>query len=158
MPSVSKKQRRFMAAAAKNPKFARRAGIDQNVAKEYHSADKRAKRFQTGGLAQALRPQMPHSRTMGPTRGGGIPGRVPNGLMNTVGRRMKGSENTLVRPGGALGQFAKGGKVREMTKWIKEHGGEKSEYEALKRKLREMGSRDPEGQIRELLKTRRKSR
>ena len=39
MPSHSKKQERFMAAAAHNPDFARRAGIPQGVAKEYFRAD-----------------------------------------------------------------------------------------------------------------------
>lgn len=47
MPSKTPKQRRFMAAAANNPDFARRAGIPQSVAKEYHAADKKAE----GGLA-----------------------------------------------------------------------------------------------------------
>lgn len=40
MPSKSKKQKKFMAAAAHNPKFAKKAGIPQSVAKEFHSADK----------------------------------------------------------------------------------------------------------------------
>jgi hypothetical protein len=41
MPSTSKRQRKFMAAAANNPKFAAKAGIPTSVAKEFHSADKR---------------------------------------------------------------------------------------------------------------------
>ncbi len=49
MPSKSKKQRRFMAAAANNPDFAKRAGIPQSVAREYHEADKA--RMYEGGLA-----------------------------------------------------------------------------------------------------------
>ena len=40
MPSTSDKQRRFMAAAAHNPSFAKEAGIKQSVAKEFNSADK----------------------------------------------------------------------------------------------------------------------
>jgi hypothetical protein len=40
MPSKSKKQKRFMAAAANNPQFAKEAGIPQSVAKEFHAADK----------------------------------------------------------------------------------------------------------------------
>ena len=39
MPSKSKKQRRFMAAAAHNPQFAKKAGIKQSVAKEFNAAD-----------------------------------------------------------------------------------------------------------------------
>ena len=39
MPSKSEKQRRFMAAAAHNAKFARAVGIPQKVAKEFNRAD-----------------------------------------------------------------------------------------------------------------------
>jgi hypothetical protein len=39
MPSVSQKQARFMAAAAHNPDFAKKAGIPQSVAVEFHQAD-----------------------------------------------------------------------------------------------------------------------
>ena len=40
MPSKSPKQKRFMSAAAHNPRFAKKAGIPQRVAKEYHEADR----------------------------------------------------------------------------------------------------------------------
>ena len=49
MPSTSNKQRLFMAAAAHDPKFAKRAGIPQSVAKEFNQADKGKK------LAAAMR-------------------------------------------------------------------------------------------------------
>lgn len=39
MPSTSKKQARFMAAAAHDAGFASRAGISQKVAKEFNAAD-----------------------------------------------------------------------------------------------------------------------
>jgi hypothetical protein len=48
MPSTSKKQRNFMAAAAHNPAFAKKVGISQKVAKEFNTADK-GKKFGTGG-------------------------------------------------------------------------------------------------------------
>ena len=41
MPSTSKKQARFMAAAAHDPKFAGKAGVPPSVAKEFNQADKR---------------------------------------------------------------------------------------------------------------------
>ena len=44
MPSTSDKQKKFMNAAAHNPEFAKKAGIPQSVAKEFHAADK-AKEF-----------------------------------------------------------------------------------------------------------------
>ena len=39
MPSVSKAQKRFMAAAAHDPAFAKKAGISQSVAKDFNKAD-----------------------------------------------------------------------------------------------------------------------
>ena len=39
MPSTSKRQRNFMAAAANNPGFAKKAGVPSSVAKEFHNAD-----------------------------------------------------------------------------------------------------------------------
>ncbi len=44
MPSTSKRQRKFMAAAANNPGFAKKAKIPQSVAKDFHDADKRKKK------------------------------------------------------------------------------------------------------------------
>ena len=40
MPSTSKAQRRFMQAAAHDPAFAKKAGIDPKVAKDFNEADK----------------------------------------------------------------------------------------------------------------------
>ncbi len=40
MPSRTKKQARFMQAAAHNPKFAKEAGVSQKVAREFANADK----------------------------------------------------------------------------------------------------------------------
>jgi hypothetical protein len=40
MPSHSDKQRRLMAAAAHDPKFAKKVGVPVAVAKEYNAADK----------------------------------------------------------------------------------------------------------------------
>jgi hypothetical protein len=48
MPSSSKKQHNFMAAVANNPAFAKKAGIPQNVGKEFVTADK-GKTFKEGG-------------------------------------------------------------------------------------------------------------
>lgn len=44
VPSVSPKQKRFMAAAAHNPEFAAKAGISQTVAREFNRADQRKAR------------------------------------------------------------------------------------------------------------------
>lgn len=39
MPSVSEKQRKLMAAASHDPKFAKKVGIPEAVAKEFNNAD-----------------------------------------------------------------------------------------------------------------------
>ena len=39
MPSKSPAQARLMAAAAHNPKFAKKAGVPRSVAKEFNKAD-----------------------------------------------------------------------------------------------------------------------
>ncbi len=43
MPSISPKQRKFMAAAAHNADFAKAANIPQSVAQEFYAADKKKK-------------------------------------------------------------------------------------------------------------------
>lgn len=59
MPSRSPEQRRFMAAASHDSKFARKANIPQSVAKEFHEADEtpelEAKSHSRKFLAKALR-------------------------------------------------------------------------------------------------------
>lgn len=40
MPSVSEKQKKFMAAVAHSPEFAKKVGVPQSVDKEYNDADK----------------------------------------------------------------------------------------------------------------------
>ena len=42
MPSTSDKQKKFMAAAAHNRAFAKKADIPQSVAKKFVAADKKA--------------------------------------------------------------------------------------------------------------------
>ena len=49
MPSKTKKQAKFMAAVANNPKFAKKAGVPQSVGKEFAKADK-GKKFKEGGM------------------------------------------------------------------------------------------------------------
>jgi hypothetical protein len=52
MPSTSPKQARFMAAAAHNNAFARKAGIPQSTAREFNQADAKKSKAH---LATALR-------------------------------------------------------------------------------------------------------
>ena len=48
MPSKTKKQAKFMAAVANNPKFAKKAGVPTSVGKEFAEADK-GRKFKRGG-------------------------------------------------------------------------------------------------------------
>jgi hypothetical protein len=57
MPSVSKKQHNFMAAAAHNPAFAKKAGVPVSVAKEFNQADK-GRKFKEGGIMKKPNPFM----------------------------------------------------------------------------------------------------
>ena len=43
MPSVSKRQAKFMAAAAHNPAFAKKVGISVTAAKEFSAADQKGR-------------------------------------------------------------------------------------------------------------------
>jgi len=48
VPSVSKKQHKFMAAVAHSPEFAKKAGVPQSVGKDFSTADK-GRKFSKGG-------------------------------------------------------------------------------------------------------------
>jgi hypothetical protein len=50
VPSVSDKQKRFMAAAANNPKFAKKADIPQSVAKDFFTADRHTAKMTAAAL------------------------------------------------------------------------------------------------------------
>ena len=51
MPAKSEKQRKFMAAIANNPKFAKKVGVPQNVGEEFM----KAKKYQRGGMTERQR-------------------------------------------------------------------------------------------------------
>lgn len=55
MPSKSPAQARMMAAAAHDPKFAKKVGVPQSVAKEYNQADKGGKLLKQSMTIKALR-------------------------------------------------------------------------------------------------------
>jgi hypothetical protein len=52
MPSSSKKQHNFMAAVAKNPAFAKKAGVPSSVGQDFLNADK-GRKFKEGGDTMA---------------------------------------------------------------------------------------------------------
>ena len=99
MPSVSKKQRNFMAAAAHDPAFAKRVGISQKVAKEFNQADK-GKKFGSGGMANTKDPRFAQKDYIAGGEGGGwaendvtyggkkVMQNVPEGYANELQREM----------------------------------------------------------------------
>jgi hypothetical protein len=94
MPSVSKKQRNFMAAVAHNPAFAKKAGVPQSVGKEFNKADK-GKTFKQGGDMKKM--------NMGGYADGGMP--------------MKDGKPAFV--GDGKGKMAKGGMAHKDVKMDK---------------------------------------
>ena len=72
MPAKSKKQQKFMAAVANNPKFAKKVGVPQSVGEEFM----KAKKYQMGGRAMGNRPmggRAMGNRAMGNRPMGGRP-------------------------------------------------------------------------------------
>ena len=82
MPSVSKKQHKFMAAIAHNPAFAKKVGIPQSVGMDFNKSDK-GKKFKGGGMND-MKQDMPmmkkvakeevkaHEKSMHKMAGGGV--------------------------------------------------------------------------------------
>ena len=63
MPSKTKKQARMMAGAAHDPKFAKKVGVPQKVAKEFNQGDKGT------GILKGHKPKM--AAKLGKKRGRG---------------------------------------------------------------------------------------
>lgn len=57
MPSTTEKQARTMAAAAHDPKFAKKVGIPQKVATEFNQADKGTSRLSKAMSAPPAAPR-----------------------------------------------------------------------------------------------------
>jgi hypothetical protein len=66
MPSTSAKQSKFMRAIANNPAFAKKVGVKRSVGKDFEMADKKAKKFGSGGTtAPKPKPKPPEDGTNG---------------------------------------------------------------------------------------------
>ena len=61
MPSVSKKQHNFMEAIAHSPSFAKKAGVQQSVGKDFSNADK-GRKFSKGGDTMATKKMNPFAK------------------------------------------------------------------------------------------------
>lgn len=122
MPTVSKKQERFMQAVAHNPAFAKKAGVPQSVGKEFtksgggmatkmnagfiammkkKSGDKSAKKMASGGMTS-----MGKVKTAAPSRDGIASKGKTKGTMI----KMAGNSNDL-KNGGMAKKMKYGGKA-----------------------------------------------
>jgi hypothetical protein len=54
VPSTPAKQRRFMAAVAHSPKFAKEAGVPQSVGQEFYAADQAQRPTRRERIKQAM--------------------------------------------------------------------------------------------------------
>jgi hypothetical protein len=100
MPSTSKKQHNFMAAVAKNPAFAKKAGVPQSVGKEFLTADK-GKTFKRGGdMASKMDPKM--MAMMAAKKRG-------------AGRGAMAPARPAMPPAGGMGMMKKGGMAKKMA-------------------------------------------
>ena len=109
MPSVSKKQHKFMAAVAHNPAFAKKAGVPQSVGKEFTTADKGKKFAQGGHMATKgsgngiTKAKMGSVRTAAPSKDGVASKGKTKGTMIA----MKGGKPLGMKAGGMCGMAKK---------------------------------------------------
>jgi hypothetical protein len=61
MPSSGVKQRKFMAAVANNPSFAKKVGVPQSVGQDFSTADK-GRKFSKGGDTMATKKMNPFAK------------------------------------------------------------------------------------------------
>jgi hypothetical protein len=133
MPSTSKKQAKFMAAAAHNPAFAKKAGIDVGVAKEFNKADTGTR----ADLQKVAKPKTDHGKSKLFNKGGAMkpvdmkknPGvaKLPTAVRNKMG---------FMKDGGAAHSDVKMDK-KVIKKAVgmhdkQQHGGKKTNLATLK--------------------------
>ena len=96
MPTVSKKQEKFMQAVANNPKFAKKVDVPQSVGKEFTM-----KKMNVGGMAAS---KIGAVKTAAPSRDGvAVKGKTKGKQIVMAGNKMK--------HGGKVKKMAYGGKA-----------------------------------------------
>ena len=137
MPATSEKQKKFMDAAAHNPKFAKAAGIPVAVAKEFSGSSK-GKTFGTGGsktradVQSINKPKTNHGESGLFSKGGAMKkmnmGGYADGGLNMVN---KGGKMVPDFAADGVGKMAKGGAAKAdmkqdkgmMQKAVNKHEG-----------------------------------
>ena len=100
MPTVSKKQERFMQAVAHNPAFAKKAGVPQSVGKEFTKSGDGMKKMSKGGFAV-------------PSKMGAVKTAAPS--VNGVAAKGK-TKGTMIKMAGNSNDLKKGGMAKKMNK------------------------------------------
>jgi len=115
VPSKTKKQAKFMAAVANNPKFAKRAGVPQSVGKDFAKADK-GKTFQEGGdvnrksRLKSLRNEIEESRRVADRRPKDAQERKDKSdQLSRINREEKAD---MLNMGGKVKGYMRGGKTQ----------------------------------------------
>jgi hypothetical protein len=112
MPITSKKQASFMAAAAHNPKFAKKAGISMDVAKEFNKAD-------TGtrpDLQKVAKPKTDHGKSKLFNKGGTM--KKPNPFMEMIAKKKEAAAKKPAKKmatGGAPKKMMNGGMAKKKS-------------------------------------------
>lgn len=126
MPSVSKKQHNFMAAVAKNPAFAKKAGVPQSVGKEFVTADK-GKTFKEGGRMAVSKMGKPVMKAGMSTAKDGM--KKPTPMANTM---MAGARAPAMPAASPMG-MKKGGTASARADGIASKGKTKGKQIVMKR-------------------------
>lgn len=124
MPSVSGKQHNFMAAVAKNPAFAKKAGVPQSVGQEFLNADK-GRKFKEGGDMKESKAMM--KKEVSFMKKKGAPASMVKHEMAEAGMKYGGKVKKMASGGLAAGHkaadgIAKKGKTRGMQVAMKRGG------------------------------------
>lgn len=128
MPAVSEKQKRLMDAAAHSKSFAKKAGVPQNVAKEFSEASKGMK-FRSGGSTKqgVNQPKTNHGKSALFKEGGQTMaiqkmvkptamGKVKTAAPSRDGVATKGkTKGTQVKMAGAAKGMKAGGMTKKMA-------------------------------------------
>jgi hypothetical protein len=99
MPTVSKKQEKFMQAVAHNPAFAKKAGVPQSVGKEFTKSGGGMKKMAKGGMGAS---KMGAVKTAAPSKDGvAIKGKTKGKMVTMAGSTgMKKGGMTKMKYGG----------------------------------------------------------
>jgi hypothetical protein len=124
MPSTSAKQAKFMRAIAHSPLFAKKVGVKQSVGKDFEMADKKMKKFGSGGGVTKQMPTSDAMGSMGMAKGGSAKGKAKAKgkammaaamMKDRMGRAMaaRGAEAPMAPAGPPMGMgMKKGGKAK----------------------------------------------